>query len=273
MNCITDFVRILEIKRYSESTILSYKNSLNLLKQAVKKPLKAISDKELFDFVYYMVNKKGISASYQRQIVGGLKLFYKEVHDRNIPFEYLKVKQRENKLPVVFSKNEVNKMIECTVNLKHRAILSLIYGSGLRIGELLNLKKTDIDSDRMLVYVRGAKGKKDRYTLLSKKGLEILRAYYKKYRPKGFLFEGRKEGKYSSESSGQVLRKALEKAKINKRATLHTLRHSFATHLLEDGIGIAYIQKLLGHSNISTTLIYTHIAQDAVRNIKSPLDN
>ena len=227
----------------------------------------------IFGFIYHLVNIKGISASYQRQIVGALKLFYKEIHRRDISFEYLKVTQRENKLPVVLSKTETIRLIENTNNLKHKAILSLIYSAGLRIGELLELKKEDIDSERMLIHIKGAKGKKDRYTILSNKVLLLLRDYYKEYKPKMYLFEGQKGGKYSSESAGQLFKRALKKAKINKSATLHTLRHSFATHLLEDGISIAHIQKLLGHNNISTTLIYTHIAKDSIQNIKSPLDD
>jgi len=155
---------------------------------------------------------------------------------------------------------------------KHKAIISVIYGAGLRVGELLELKKTDIDSDRMLIHIKGAKGKKDRYTILSEKVLKLLREYYKKNKPKDYLFEGQKGGKYSSESASQLFKRAAIKAKISKPVTLHTLRHSFATHLLEEGIGIVHIQKLLGHSNISTTLIYTHIAKDTLINIKSPLD-
>ncbi len=273
MSIITDFIKILELKRYSKQTINSYKSHLYLVHNHFNnKSFKAITDKELFEFIYYMVNIKKISASYQRQIVGSLKLFYIEIYNRAIPFEYLKVTQRENKLPVVLSKKEVMKVINNTNNLKHKAILSVIYSAGLRIGELLELKKIDIDSERMLIHVRAAKGKKDRYTVLSEKGLDILREYYKEYKPKDFLFEGQKGGKYSSESTGQFFKRALKKAKINKHATLHTLRHSFATHLLEDGIGIAHIQKLLGHNNISTTLIYTHIAKDAIEKIKSPFD-
>lgn len=274
MDIITEFIKILELKRYSKQTINCYKGHLLLAKSHFNhKPFKSISDQELFGFIYHLVNIKGISASYQRQIVGALKLFYKEIHRRDIPFEYLKVTQRENKLPVVLSKKETIQLIENTNNLKHKAILSLIYSAGLRIGELLELKKEDIDSERMLIHIKGAKGKKDRFTILSNKVLLLLRDYYKEYKPKMYLFEGQKGGKYSSESASQLFKRALKKAKINKPATLHTLRHSFATHLLEDGISIAHIQKLLGHNNISTTLIYTHIAKDSIQNIKSPLDD
>lgn len=274
MDIIAEFIQILELKRYSKQTINSYKSHLLLVKSHFNdKAFKSISDKELFEFIYHLVNTKGISASYQRQLVGALKLFYHEIHNRTIPFEYLKVTQHENKLPVVLSNNETMMVIENTNNLKHKAILSVIYSAGLRIGELLELKKADIDSERMLIHIRGAKGKKDRYTILSKKVLELLREYYIQYKPKDYLFEGQKGGKYSAESTSQLFKRALKKAKINKPATLHTLRHSFATHLLEDGIGIAHIQKLLGHKNITTTLIYTHIAKDSLQKIKSPFDD
>ena len=274
MDVITDFVKILELKRYSRQTIISYKSHLiHVQKHFKNTSLKKISDKDLFEFVYHLVKVKGISASYQRQIVGSLKLFYKEIFNRAIPFEYLKVTQRERKLPLVLSKSEVTAILNCTNNCKHRAILALIYSSGLRIGELRSLKKEDIDSNRMLIHVRQAKGKKDRYTILSHKVLDLLRSYYLKYRPKDFLFEGQKGGPYSAESVGQFLKRAVKKSKVTKSVILHTLRHSFATQLLEDGIGIAHIQKLLGHSNMSTTLIYTHIAVRTLEKIKSPFDD
>jgi len=273
MQIIADFVRILELKRYSPQTINSYKGHLNMVSSYFKeRPFKSISDKELFEFIYYLVNTKKISASYQRQIVGGLKLFYKEIYNRSIPFEYLKVTQREKKLPPVLSKREVLKIIDNTNNLKHRAILSLIYSAGLRIGELLELRKADIDSERMLIHIKGAKGKKDRHTILSENVLQLLREYYRQYKPKEYLFEGQKGGKYSAESAGQLFKRAVKKAQIKKPVTLHSLRHSFATHLLEQGIGITHIQKLLGHNNIKTTLIYTHIADESIQKIKSPLD-
>jgi len=150
--------------------------------------------------------------------------------------------------------------------------LSLIYSAGLRIGELLELRKADIDSERMLIHIKGAKGKKDRHTILSENVLQLLREYYRQYKPKEYLFEGQKGGKYSAESAGQLFKRAVKKAQIKKPVTLHSLRHSFATHLLEQGIGITHIQKLLGHNNIKTTLIYTHIADESIQKIKSPLD-
>lgn len=274
MKAIQDFIKILELKRYSLNTINSYQSHLRLTELHFEgRDFESIQDQELFEFIYHLVHVKKISSSYQRQIVGALKLFYKEVYNRSIPFEYLKVQRHEQKLPVVLSKAEVRKIIDCTENLKHKAIISLLYGSGLRIGELLELRKSDIDSNRMLIHVREAKGKKDRYTILSQQVLVILRSYYLQFKPADYLFEGQKGGKYSSESAGKVFKRSLKKGGVSKQATLHTLRHSFATHLLEDGVSVAHIQKLLGHNNIKTTLIYTHIAQDSLYKIKSPLDN
>lgn len=272
MKIIDDFVNLLRLKRYSPNSIETYKNVLIQTNHYFKKPFRDITDRDLWHFVSYMVNDKKISASYQRQIIGALKLFYSELYKRNIQVNYLQVTQREKTIPVVLTINEINAIIDALPNIKHKAIITLLYSSGLRIGELLNLTQKDVDSERMMVYIKGGKGKKDRYTVLSQKALLLLRQYYLQYKPKVYLFEGQYGGKYTSESCGQFFRKALKQAKIRKKVTLHTLRHSFATHLLEQGVGITHIQKLLGHNSINTTLIYTHIASDALRNIKSPFD-
>lgn len=219
-----------------------------------------------------MVNTKNIAASTQRQVVGSLKLFYKEVYNLDRDFSKLVVSQRENKIPDVLTVNEMKLILNHTKNLKHKALLSLLYGSGLRIGELLELKLTDINSERMTVHVRQAKGKKDRLTILSSNVLKVLRKYFEEYEPKVYLFEGQNGGKYSAGSARKILKTSMTMARINKVATLNTLRHSFSTHLLENGVGISHIQKLLGHQNIKTTLIYTYIANDSLIAIKSPLD-
>lgn len=153
-------------------------------------------------------------------------------------------------------------------------MLSLIYSGGLRIGEALSLKINDIDSGRMLIFIQSPKGKKDRYTLLSKKLLPLLRDYYKAYEPKNYLFEGQKGGKYSHASSQSILRNGLIKAGIKKEGlTLHSLRHSFATHLLENGTDLRYIQELLGHNDPKTTMIYTHVTHESIGKIRNPLDD
>jgi integrase/recombinase XerD len=175
-------------------------------------------------------------------------------------------------LPNVLSKEEVLKIIDSTENIKHKTLLALIYSAGLRISEALSMKPKDIDSVRMLIHVKNAKGKKDRYTLLSEKVLTLLREYYLVYKPKEFLFEGQFGGMYSSRSAQIILKHAAKKALIKKTITLHTLRHSFATHLLESGTDLRYIQELLGHSSPKTTMIYTHVSNNSLKKIKNPFD-
>jgi integrase/recombinase XerD len=173
----------------------------------------------------------------------------------------------------VLSEQEVKMIFNHVDNLKHKCILSLTYSAGLRLGEVINLKPTDIDSKRNYVIIRQGKGKKDRYSLLSVRILELLRQYYREYQPKEYLFEGQFGGPYSATSIHNILKAAVTKAGIKKRVTVHTLRHSFATHLMENGVDIRYIQTLLGHQSSRTTEIYTHITQRGLGKIKSPLDN
>jgi site-specific recombinase XerD len=180
--------------------------------------------------------------------------------------------RKDKKLPLVLSKEHILQIIENTNNIKHRCIVSLLYSSGLRRSELINLKISDIDSSRMLIRVQDAKGSKDRYSLLSNTALKDLRAYYKQWKPKVYLFESPKGEKYSPNSVGKIVTNAAIKAGINKRVSPHTLRHSFATHLLENGTDLRYIQLLLGHSSTKTTEIYTHVAKSSFNSIKNPLD-
>jgi len=181
--------------------------------------------------------------------------------------------RKDRKLPVVLSKEEVAKILALVDNLKHRAILMLTYSAGLRIGEVVRLKSEDIDSKRMLIHVKGSKGRKDRYTILSAKALEMLRQYWKKYKPAKWLFEGAKEGRYLSiRSVDKIFRNACNMARIKKDVSVHTLRHSFATHLLEGGTDLRYIQELLGHAHSKTTEIYTHVSTKSLGKIMSPLD-
>lgn len=180
--------------------------------------------------------------------------------------------QEETYLPEVLSEQEISDILNATENLKHKAILMTIYSAGLRISEAINLKVKDIDSQRMQIRVEQAKGKKDRYTLLGTKTLEILRKYFLEYKPKIWLFEGAKGEQYAPRTIQEILKKSVAKTQIKKRVTVHTLRHSFATHLLEAGTDLRYIQSLLGHANSKTTEIYTHITTKGFDQIKSPLD-
>ena len=173
----------------------------------------------------------------------------------------------------MLSEEEVTLILNATQNLKHKALLITIYSAGLRISEVINLKIKDIDSQRMQIRVEQGKGKKDRYTLLSAKNLQLLRKYFIEYKPKIWLFEGANGEMYSKKSIQIMLKKAVDKVGIKKHITVHTLRHSFATHLLEAGTDLRYIQSLLGHANSKTTEIYTHITTKGFDQIKSPLDN
>jgi len=186
---------------------------------------------------------------------------------------YIQRPKKEWNLPNVLSEKEVWQILSNTENLKHKAILSLIYSAGLRRSELINMKIEDIDSKRMYVIIRQGKGRKDRYSILSEKILELLRRYFKDYRPKKWLFEGQFGEQYSATSVHNILKAAVKKSGIRKKVTVHTLRHCFATHLLEHGVDLRYIQELLGHRSPKTTEIYTHITQRGLGKIKSPLDN
>jgi len=205
--------------------------------------------------------------------INAIKFYYEKVLGRKKEYYRISRPRKESKLPTVLTLGEIEKMIDVTRNQKHKCILMTIYSGGLRRSELINLKVADIDSQRMLIKVCGAKGKKDRYTLLSERLLPELRMYYIKYRPSHYLFEGQEGGPYSGTSIERICGNAVNKAGIRKHITPHSLRHSFATHLLEQGTNLRYIQELLGHSSTKTTQIYTRVASNALMKIRNPLDN
>lgn len=201
-----------------------------------------------------------------------VKFYFEHVLKREKIFIEIPRPKKHQKLPKVISVQDIKKLFEVTVNLKHNTMLKLCYGMGLRVSEIINLKIRDIDSGNMQVFIERGKGKKDRYVNLPESILEQLRIYYKTYKPKIFLFEGQYGGQYSIRSAQKVFENALKKAKINKSIGIHGLRHSYATHLLESGTDIAFIQQLLGHSNIKTTLLYTSVSKKSLKNVQSPLD-
>ncbi len=270
---VPDFVKILEVKRYSVNTINSYVSIIKLARHFFKKSLDKVDETELHKYFYFMVHTKKVSYSYQKQIAMALKLYYREMFNKSINLEFLFPSRKPHKLPVVLSKIDVVKIIDRSNNLKHKCMVALVYSSGLRIGELLDLKIEDIDSTRMILHIKGAKGNKDRIVPLSEKILAMLRKYYKEFSPKEYLFEGQKGGKYSTSSFNKLLKSAAKRAKINKNITAHTLRHSYATHLLEKGTDIRVIQKLLGHNSIKTTMIYTQVSEPTLLNVSSPFDD
>ncbi len=272
------FERWMVQKRYSKSTQTTYLDASRLFlrywQQAGKTELKAFTSDDINSFNHDYIVANGYSRSYQNQVVNALKLFFKTVEGLRLSPDAIERPRREHRLPHVLSKDEVKRLLEQTVNVKHRTMLSLIYACGLRRGELLALKLSDIDGERKVLWVRGGKGAKDRMIPLSDKALAMLRAYYKGHRPKQWLFEGEKEGERYSETSLQsVFKQSCKRAGVNEKATLHWLRHSYATHLLESGTDLRYIQELLGHKSSRTTEIYTHVSKRALEQIRSPFDD
>ena len=272
---IAQFKRWLSSKRYSENTIKTYTDALKtFLKYYHNKPIEQITNEDIIAFNNDYILKNKLSASYQNQTVNAIKLFFKEIEGAKLNIELVHRPKREKLLPNVLSKEEIKQILNAPTNIKHKAMLSLIYACGLRRSELLNLKPNDIDSKRGVIIIRQAKGKKDRIAPLSEKIVEMLREYYKTYKPATWLFEGQTMNeKYDERSLASVLKRALEKTNISKPVTLHWLRHSYATHLLENGTDLRYIQELLGHKSSKTTEIYTHVSTKNIQNIKSPFDD
>ena len=205
-------------------------------------------------------------------MINSIKFYYERVFGGKRKIYLIERPRKENILPEVLSEEEVTAILKSISNLKHKALIMTIYSGGLRISELINLKVKDIDSNRMQIRIQQSKGKKDRYTLLSKKTLITLRQYFAEYKPKVWLFEGKEGEQYADSSIYQIFKKSLIKANITKKVSIHSLRHSFATHLLENGTDLRYIQSLLGHSSSKTTEIYTHITTKGFDQIKNPLD-
>jgi integrase/recombinase XerD len=271
---IKKFYNRMRSKRYSDNTIAAYADVLKIfLLHHNEKPINQINNEDLIDFNNNYILSNSYSSSYQNQFVNAIKLFFKEINGAHLEVDLVHRPKRSKNLPNVLSKEEVKKILHAHGNIKHRTMLSLIYSCGLRCGELLALKPEHIDSNRMVLIIRQAKGRKDRIVPLSPKILSMLRGYFTVYRPKVYLFEGQFENKpYDARSLQQVLKQALEKTGINKPVSLHWLRHSYATHLLENGTDLRYIQELLGHSSSKTTEIYTHVSTKSIQNITSPFD-
>lgn len=273
-NLPVGYIELLQQKRYSESTIKTYTSYFRQFQDYFSNhDLKQISKDQINSYILELINDRNISPSQQNQRINAIKFYYEKVLGRTKEFFHVERPRKERKLPTVLSKEEVHLLLNQTNNLKHRCILTTIYSAGLRRSELIQLKSEDIDSKRKLIKIRGAKGKKDRYTILSNTLIELLREYYRAYSPKEWLFEGQNGGKYSATSIEKIFKAAVKRAGIKKYVTPHSLRHSFATHLLEQGTNLRYIQEILGHENPKTTQIYTHVATHELGNIKNPLDD
>lgn len=269
--CPEDYLLKLELKRYSDNTVRNYVSCFeSFINHFYKEDPITLNEIDVRNYLQKLI-QEGKSNSYVNMAVNSIKFYYETVHGMPNRFYSIERPRKQKQLPEVLSKEEIVKIINNTNNIKHKCIVGLLYSSGLRRGELLTLNVTDIDSKRMVVKIKNAKGNKDRISILSPSILKDLQSYYKQYRPVKYLFEGHRGAKYSVTSVLNIISVASKKAGIYKKVTPHMLRHSFATHLLESGTDIRHIQLLLGHSSTKTTEIYTHVANRSFMDIKDLL--
>jgi Site-specific recombinase XerD len=263
----------LKLKGYSFKTRKSYLNHIRRFSSFIDKNLELIEDQQIRKYILFLIDDQKSSHSYINQAISAIKFLYNDTLNLKRSIDSIPRPKKEKKLPNILSFEEVKRILEALDNEKHKTILFLVYSSGLRVGEVVRLKFEDIDSKRMLIHVVQGKGKKDRYTLLSLIALQQLRRYYSLYKPEKWLFPGQNKKEFLSERTVErIFEKACLIAKIDKNVSVHSLRHSFATHLLEGGTDLRFIQELLGHSSSKTTEIYTHVTNKSISKIQSPLD-
>lgn len=263
----------MQLRGFSLSTQRTYLNNLYRFESFFQKPAEYLSADVLRNYLLHLITVKKVSGEYIDSVYSSLKFFYKNTLGRTWNMTEIPRLKRTKKLPVVLSRNEIKQLLAVTSNLKFKAMFSTAYAGGLRVSEIANLKISDIDSENMQILIRQGKGNLDRYTILSKANLDVLRQYWRQYRPIGWLFPGKLPGQpLRTRAIQDAFFKMRNKAGINKKASIHSLRHSFATHLLEDGTDIIRIQRLLGHANLDTTLLYLQVAKVRLLQVKSPLD-
>jgi integrase/recombinase XerD len=263
----------LQLRNYSPNTQRAYIRCVANFAKHFKAPPDRLGPEHIREYQLLLVQRKKLSWALFNQTVCALRFFYHDVLHRNWMIEHIPYPRHEQKLPMVLSPGEVAALFQSTPNLKHRAILMTIYGAGLRVSELIHLRVADIDSQRQVISVRQAKGHKDRQVMLSPRLLDLLRTYWKSYRPKSWLFPGENpEHPITQVTVWRICQQARKAAHLAKRVSPHTLRHCFATHLLEDSTDLRRIQILLGHRNLKTTARYLHVSNLAVRSTVSPLD-
>ncbi len=272
---IERFIREMEYRNYSPRSIQSYSSLLSKVESYYNQPLDKITGRQIKEYLHGRIMADKISVTMVNQYISAYKILQVDILQRD--WEQIRIKRprKEQRIPVVLSGEEVERLIKATANIKHRAIMMLAYSSGLRRQEVQFIKPSAIDSSRMQIHVFQGKGKKDRYTILAKKTLDILREYYRRERPTKYLFEaqGRKGQNLSESTLNNIIKQGVKKAGINKNISFHTLRHSFATHLLEKGVNLRLIQQFMGHTSLKTTSLYLHIANVNPGTITSPLDS
>jgi integrase/recombinase XerD len=265
----------LKLRGLSKKTQSAYLREVRKLKEFYQKSPDLITEEELRKYFLYYTQELNVSESLFTQAICGIKFFYTNTLDRNWKTFKIVKPQKQKRLPEILSKEEIKKVLNANVlsNLKHRCILTVIYSAGLRVGEVCRLKISDIDSKSMVIKITQGKGNKDRYTILAHRTLMLLRQYYRSYRPVDWLFPGEPSSKHICEGTVEVVfKRACEKSGIKKHVTVHCLRHSFATHLMESGVNLRYIQDLLGHHSIKTTVVYTQVRKEHIGKIISPMD-
>lgn len=268
------FIQQMLLKGYSQRTIRTYVSLLSGISRHYQCSPELITIDQIRDYLQENITVVKRSKSWVNQLISAMKFLYCEILQREWSYLDIPRPRRDKKLPVVLSRAEVGKILSAHKNLKHKAILMTTYSAGLRLSEVCHLMPGDIDSTRMLIRVNHSKGNKDRYSLLSPVTLDLLRIYYKKYRPTTWLFEGMLQGKPVSVSTvTRVFKNALNKAEVNRQVGIHCLRHSFATHLLEQGVALPVIQQILGHKSLKTTSGYLHVQQYSIQGVKSPVDS
>ncbi|MFV0344842.1 MAG: site-specific tyrosine recombinase/integron integrase [Bacteroidales bacterium] len=267
------YAEMLEQKRYSPNTQKIYISYMRDFAEMFRKyNLAEVNKEQINRYILWLIREKKISASQQNQRINAIKFYYEKVLGNPREFYAIERPRRGKELPKVLSENEILSILEASNNIKHKAIIGTIYSAGLRRSELINLRIQDVQFDKQILFIRGGKGKKDRISILSSSLQLVLCRYLEKEKPNYWLFEGVGRTRYSSSSVARILHTATERAGLKKRVTPHMLRHSFATHLLEQGVDIRYIQTILGHESSKTTEIYTHVSKKSLAKIKSPLD-
>lgn len=261
----------LKIRGLSPKTIKAYTSYNKRFLNYIKKSPKFVKTEDIKKYLEYLASRQ-VSNTTLNLVINALKFYYEQILRRRF-FTYIKRPKKEQRLPIVLSKQEIKRILSQITNIKHKLILALIYASGLRISEICKLKAKDLDFNNNILWVRSGKGKKDRQTLMPKIISKILKRYISQKTLNNYVFESNRTGCLSERTVQKMFSQALKKSKIKKSATCHSLRHSFATHLLEAGTDIRYIQNLLGHKRLETTQIYTQVSSKKLKNIKSPLDN
>jgi len=263
----------MELRGYSPKTIKNYILHVSTFSKFHNKSPELLGEEEIREFLHHCITVRKLSEGTVNYYNACIKFFYAKVLHRKLDLKQLPKAKERRRLPAILSPEEMNDIFNATHNIKYKAIFMTIYSAGLRISEVCNLKVSDIDSKNMQIFIREGKGNKDRYTILGKSNLKILREYWEISRPKEYLFSGRYSINAISPRSVQVeFGKSIERTKITKHVTVHSVRHAFATHLLNGGTDVCHIQKLLGHTRISSTSVYLHLRRLDLLSIKSPLD-